>query len=89
MPRSSLLSSPSGYLVDGGNRVIAEYRQCAHCQFTWEYAPGSGNRRGVCLKCMGLLCGGAKCLAGCVPIRAILRGGDMGYEMSNGVMVKR
>lgn len=46
-----------------GKTVVREHRQCVHCQYTWEYKPGSGNRRGFCLNCHGLLCMRAECHA--------------------------
>lgn len=55
---------PSGFYVTGeAGQVQGETRQCVHCQYTWEYVPGSGHRRGFCLKCHGLLCGRPECEA--------------------------
>ncbi len=31
--------------------------QCIHCQHTWVRQPGSGIKRGFCMKCMGPICG--------------------------------
>lgn len=66
---SILGHKPAGYSVSldlKGNKLEKEYRQCVHCQFTWEYIPGSGAKRGFCLKCFGLTCGRLECLqAGC------------------------
>jgi hypothetical protein len=56
----------SGYFVtaDGeGRKIEGETRQCVHCQFTWEYKPGSGDVRGFCLKCNGFLCGRPECFS--------------------------
>jgi hypothetical protein len=42
---------PSGYFqtFDGrGLKVEGETRQCGHCQFIWEYKPGSGPRSEEC-----------------------------------------
>src|SRR5262249_2008331 len=48
--------------ADGeGHRIEGEGRQCVHCQFMWEYRPGSGIRRGFCLRCNGWLCGREVC----------------------------
>lgn len=50
---------PSGYGVTFdslGRKIEFEFRQCAHCQFTWQYIPGSGRRSGLCTYCVGLLC---------------------------------
>lgn len=55
---------PSSYFVtaDGDGHVISgEGRQCIHCQFTWEYQPGSGIERGWCLRCGGFLCARPEC----------------------------
>ena len=46
-----------------GQRLEGETRMCVHCQYTWIYQPGSGHRRGWCLKCNGLLCGRPACAA--------------------------
>lgn len=57
---------PSGaILVDG--QQVADTVQCAHCGQHFILQPGSGRRRGFCLKCEGLTCGSASC-APCVPI---------------------
>lgn len=67
---------PSAYgrTLDAKGRVVeVEFRQCAHCQFSWIYKPGSGRKVGLCLYCNGLLC--TKCLKrewyktskGCIP----------------------
>jgi hypothetical protein len=55
---------PSAYSIQfdrDGNKIEKEFRQCIHCQYVWEYKPGSGERRGFCLKCYGLLCGRPEC----------------------------
>jgi hypothetical protein len=55
---------PSGYFqtsTGDGIRIEGETRSCCHCQYTWEYRPGSGAQRGLCLKCMGLICGRPEC----------------------------
>lgn len=55
---------PGGYFVTGdgeGHRVEGESRQCVHCQFIWEYRPGSGSVRGYCLNCDGFLCARSEC----------------------------
>lgn len=44
-----------------GVRIEGEQRQCCHCQYTWEYKPGSGDRRGWCLKHEGFLCARPEC----------------------------
>jgi hypothetical protein len=57
---------PAAYFVtaDGeGHRIEGEQRQCVHCQYCWTYRPGSGHRRGYCLRCDGWLCGRPECVA--------------------------
>jgi hypothetical protein len=56
---------PNGYTVksDGVTRIEGETRQCVHCQFMWEYIPGSGTRRGFCTRCMGFVCNRSECHA--------------------------
>lgn len=56
---------PSGYTVtqdESGCRIEGETRQCVHCQFTWIYQPGSGDRRGWCLNCNGFVCAREECM---------------------------
>ena len=55
---------PSSYFVtfDGeGRKIEGECRQCVHCQYTWEYHPGSGVQRGYCLECGGFVCARPEC----------------------------
>lgn len=55
---------PAAYFVTGdaaGNRIEGEQRQCVHCQYLWDYVPGSGTRRGYCLRHDGWLCGREEC----------------------------
>lgn len=81
------MNKASAYIVENG-AVTGEMRQCAHCQFSWLYQPGSGAARGICLKCMGMVCGSPRCMSGCAPLRAIIEQGDLRYEMKQGVMVR-
>ena len=56
---------PSGYFVtsDGeGHKIEGETRQCVHCGYTWEYKPGSGDRRGWCIACNGFVCARDECM---------------------------
>jgi len=62
----------AGYVaisVPGERTVEGETRQCAHCGMHWLYVPGSGARRGFCMKCRGLTCGKTSCDP-CVPHEA-------------------
>jgi hypothetical protein len=56
---------PAAYFEtgDGEHTWSGEQRQCVHCQFTWEYRPGSGITRGYCLRCNGFVCGRPECEA--------------------------
>ena len=56
---------PNGYYVTAtgeGHKIEGETRQCVHCQYTWQYRPGSGITRGYCLSCDGFMCGRDECL---------------------------
>lgn len=54
----------SGFALTGdGKTVLYEMRQCVHCEYMWEYKPGSGITRGFCMSCHGLLCMRAECIA--------------------------
>lgn len=57
---------PNGYFSTfdaHGLKIEGETRQCIHCQKTWQYVPGSGDRRGWCCRCMGFICAEPACLA--------------------------
>lgn len=63
---------PAGHIIvtaPDSQPVELETRQCRHCGKHWLYQPGSGKRRGFCLKCMGLTCGEPECDP-CVPYEA-------------------
>lgn len=61
------IERPAGYVTTSRRRDTPpddhELRHCCHCGFIWRYQPGSGARRGVCLKHGGLVCGRAECEA--------------------------
>lgn len=44
------------------HKIEEECRHCVHCQAVWVYKPGSGIRRGYCLKHDGWLCGQDACI---------------------------
>lgn len=73
-------NKPSGYGVTRDSRgrlVEVEFRQCSHCQHSWQYSPGSGITRGWCYHCNGLLCGRKECFKmTCAPFY------DVAMEMS-------
>jgi uncharacterized paraquat-inducible protein A len=50
-----------------GKQEERDLLTCAHCDLTWAVIPGSGRRRGYCLRCAQVLCGKAECMAGCTP----------------------
>lgn len=82
MPRPSL-NRASGYFeatgLDGSFQS-GETRQCCHCGGTWEYKPGSGNRRGYCPRCDGFTCGHPACGV-CVPTEQLLENYEHGRPL--------
>ena len=58
-----------GMIVDG--QQVSSTLMCPHCGAHFEYRPGSGTRRGFCLKCYGVTCGHPKCNT-CIPLEARL-----------------
>lgn len=85
---------PAGHVVtydDCGKKIERELRQCCHCQYTWIYEPGSGIKRGFCLKCMGLLCGRQECFNNCAPFFDVRMQDDKAYQFqdSTGLYVRR
>jgi hypothetical protein len=67
---------PSGYFQTvnaAGLKVEGETRQCGHCQYIWEYRPGSGRRSGLCTACKCLICARPECLKDQQEKRAILQ----------------
>ena len=79
-------NKPSGYGVftnpDGTRREI-ETRMCQHCQMKWEYKPGSGTRRGYCMRCNGLLCGKPLCMKYCIPYIAKIEAIEKGLKLKD------
>ena len=61
----------SGYVrysdpdMKGKGYIEYETRMCAHCGYHWRYSPGSKNKYGFCLVCMGLTCKKWLCNHGC------------------------
>ena len=56
--------------LDGHTREY-DTLQCVHCGGHWVVQPGSGKKRGFCLKCTGPLCGKKRCFR-CVPFEKSL-----------------
>lgn len=50
---------------------VMETLQCVHCGNHWIKVPGSGRRRGYCMKCHGVTCGIKECDE-CIPFEAKL-----------------
>lgn len=65
-----------GIMIDG--KHIADTLRCVHCSASWVVQPGSGKKRGWCVKCKGPLCGSPDCDDACVPLEMRLQ------EMENG-----
>lgn len=77
------LDRASGYIITAdknGNKLELETRQCKHCQFTWVYQPGSGIRRGYCMRCNGIVCMEEDCVKNytCVTLRNWIEGLEKG-----------
>lgn len=41
--------------------------QCVHCGGHWRVQPGSGRKRGYCMRCNGVTCGQEECETKCEP----------------------
>jgi hypothetical protein len=66
--RASVLRPMSNIIIsheDGGVEEI-DCVHCCHCGVVMRITPGSGKKRGYCMKCMRVTCGQGKCDA-CVP----------------------
>lgn len=63
---SESLRQPSGHILRDGAEV-ADTRQCVHCGRHWIWQRGSGRKRGFCMQCMGITCGGPRCDP-CLPL---------------------
>lgn len=59
------------FLPNGGFDE-AETIQCVHCQAHWMIQPGSGIKRGFCLRCVGPTCGKQNCETKCVPAERMI-----------------
>ena len=54
--------------------------RCCHCGKQWVWMKGSGRRRGFCLRCNGVTCGGTQC-DGCVPLEQQLDNIESGRRL--------
>lgn len=80
--RQASVLRPAGtlhiYDCDGPEQTF-DTVQCCHCQRHWVYVPGSGRKRGFCLKCNGITCGEPACDA-CVPVEQRLENIEAGRD---------
>jgi hypothetical protein len=68
-----LISTP----LDSDRIQIQETVRCCHCGKQWVWIKGSGRKRGFCLRCKGITCGGEKCDK-CVPFEQQLENCESG-----------
>lgn len=68
MPQHASMRPSGLIIVDDPERGVTEVDtlQCCHCGGHFPVQPGSGKRRGFCIRCMGPLCGAEACGV-CVP----------------------
>jgi len=55
-------------------------QMCVHCQYHWQFKPGSGALRGYCYRCQGVLCGKEGCMLSCNPFEAVLEMKEAEYR---------
>ena len=64
------LHRPHGTIIisdpDAPGDVHIDVLTCCHCQRAWVYKPGSGAKRGFCMRCNRVTCGCQACEE-CVP----------------------
>jgi hypothetical protein len=66
----STTRNPHGYgiISEAGEKTTEmDTLQCCHCGAHFFVRPGSGTKRGFCLKCMQVTCGRSECLE-CLPL---------------------
>jgi hypothetical protein len=68
---------PAGHviIVGDGPKIERDTLQCCHCGGHWIVEPGSGRRRGFCLKCNAVHCGGPNCWV-CRPHQRLIDTGS-------------
>ena len=68
MYEASARSPMGGVLLfaPDGNHIERDTVQCCHCGMHWMIEPGSGRKRGFCMKCMQVTCGEENCME-CIP----------------------
>jgi hypothetical protein len=64
---------PHGYISVVGDGPTVEYDtlQCCHCGGHFIVRPGSGTRRGFCMRCKAVTCGGVNCWE-CKPYQKLI-----------------
>lgn len=74
----------SGIIVstpyEGGVVVQSDTISCCHCGCVYQWKPGSGKRRGFCLRCNGFTCGTPRCDA-CIPVEQLLENIEAGRSL--------
>lgn len=73
-----------GAILQDGKHV-ADTIQCVHCAKHWVPQPGSGIRRGFCMKCMGPVCG-VQCER-CYPFEKWLEDTERLFNKFGGVLL--
>lgn len=59
------MRAPKGTIIID-SREVADTAQCVHCNAHFVMERGSGKKRGWCMNCGGITCGGVEC-SRCVP----------------------
>ena len=81
MPGGHSTPKAHGYAIwsggDGKKDVECDSLRCCHCGAHFWVTPGSGKRRGFCMRCGAVTCGQEKCDA-CVPLEQMLENVEKG-----------
>lgn len=77
LQRTSLAGRVKGHIeICGpllpGQEPRGDTMMCVHCQKHWIIEPGSGMKRGFCLRCNGVTCGKQACETVCIPFEKAL-----------------
>ncbi|MEM3169996.1 MAG: hypothetical protein QW838_04410 [Candidatus Nitrosotenuis sp.] len=78
MPTKAVKKPAGAVMLDG--KQFGDTLRCVHCSAHWVVQPGSGKRRGFCIKCKGPLCGSPLCVDTCIPLEARLAGWEKGLS---------
>lgn len=64
---------PDGYARVSSPDGVEEFDsiRCCHCGTIFHFVPGSGTKRGFCMKCNEITCGAEGCMT-CIPLEARL-----------------